>query len=53
VTHQDLDTLVTRFTDAFNADDLDGVMSYIGDGAIYDQFDGTQARGKDEIRKAF
>lgn len=45
--------LVVRFTDAFNRDDLDGVMSFMADGAIYDEFTGTVNRGTAAIRAAF
>jgi ketosteroid isomerase-like protein len=44
---------VTRFTDAFNREDLDGVMAYFMNDALYDQFDGTQTRGSAAIRAAF
>jgi len=53
VTHSELEDLVTRFTDAFNREDLDAVMSHFTDDAVYDQFDGTPARGQAEIRRAF
>jgi len=53
VTHAELEDLVTRFTDAFNREDLDGVMAWFADDAVYDQFDGKPARGKAEIRAAF
>jgi uncharacterized protein (TIGR02246 family) len=45
--------LVRRFTDAFNRDDLDEVMSFFTEEALYVEFNGKQNRGKDEIRKAF
>jgi uncharacterized protein (TIGR02246 family) len=47
-----LEDLVIRFTDAFNRDDLDGVMAYFADDAIYDEFDGRRSSGKDAIRAA-
>jgi ketosteroid isomerase-like protein len=53
VTHAELEDLVVRFTDAFNREDLDAVMSHFADDAVYDQFDGTRSRGTAEIRKAF
>ncbi len=49
----DLRELTIRFTDAFNRDDLDGVMAFMADDAIYDQFDGARAVGKAAIRAAF
>ena len=49
-----LTRLTLEFTGAFNRDDLDGVMSYFAaDGAVYDQFDGSAARGLEAIREAF
>jgi ketosteroid isomerase-like protein len=41
------------FTDAFNRNDLDAVMSYFGEDAVYDEFDGTVSRGPEAIRAAF
>ena len=52
----DRDKLVafTRdFTAAFNRNDLDAVMSYFAEEAVYDEFDGTVSRGRDAIRAAF
>jgi ketosteroid isomerase-like protein len=49
----DLRDLTLRFTDAFNRDDLDAVMAFMADDAIYDQFDGARAVGKEAIRAAF
>ena len=45
--------LVVDFTDAFNRDDLDGVMSFMAADAIYDEFNGTVNRGAAAIRAAF
>ena len=53
MTHKELSDLVTRFTDAFNRDDLDTVMSFFADDAIYDEFNGKQSRGVAAIRAAF
>lgn len=44
---------VIDFTEAFNREDLDEVMSYFADDAIYDEFDGTRRVGKAAIRDAF
>lgn len=52
-TRSELEDLVRRFTDAFNRDDLDGVMSFMADDAIYDEFNGKINRGKAAIREAF
>ncbi|MDH3279569.1 MAG: nuclear transport factor 2 family protein [Gammaproteobacteria bacterium] len=48
-----LEKLVIDFTDAFNRDDLDEVMSYFADDAIYDEFSGKRHNGKEAIREAF
>lgn len=53
MTHSELEDLVTRFTDAFNRDDLDAVMAFFAEDAVYDEFDGKQSRGKAAIRAAF
>jgi len=53
VTHAEIAELVTRFTEAFNRDDLDAVMAFFAEDAVYDEFDGTQSRGKAAIRAAF
>jgi len=42
-----------QFTRAFNENDLDGVMAWFAEDSVYDQFDGAQARGRNEIRTAF
>jgi len=52
-THAELTDLVIRFTDAFNREDLDGVMAFMADDAVYDQFNGARAEGKAAIREAF
>jgi len=44
---------ITKYWDAFNANDLDGVMTYFSDDAIYEPGDGKTHRGKPEIRAAF
>jgi ketosteroid isomerase-like protein len=50
---KELVDLVIRFTDAFNRDDLDAVMSFFSDDAVYDEFNGTRSRGLAAIRAAF
>jgi hypothetical protein len=49
---KELVDLVIRFTDAFNRDDLDSVMSFFSEDAIYDEFNGTRSRGLAAIRAA-
>ena len=51
--HRELEDLVVRFTDAFNRDDLDAVMSFFADDAVYDEWNGVQSRGVAAIRAAF
>ena len=53
MTHAELADHVLRFTEAFNREDLDAVMAYFADDALYDEFDGKEARGKAAIRAAF
>ena len=53
MTHEELSDLIVRFTDAFNRDDLDGVMSHFADAIVYDEFNGKQSRGKAAVRAAF
>jgi uncharacterized protein (TIGR02246 family) len=45
--------LTRRFTDAFNRNDLDAVMAFFTEHAIYDEFNGKRNRGKPAIRAAF
>jgi hypothetical protein len=44
---------ITKFTDAFNVNDLDRVMTFFSDDAVYEPGDGKIHRGKAEIRAAF
>ena len=48
-----LASLVIRFTDAFNANDLDAVMAFLAEDAVYEEFTGVVNRGKAAIRAAF
>lgn len=45
--------LVTDFTEAFNREDLDEVMSYFAPDAVYDEFNGARHVGAEAIRRAF
>lgn len=45
--------LTREFTDGFNRDDLDAVMSFFADDAVYDEFDGRRSVGLDAIRATF
>jgi ketosteroid isomerase-like protein len=53
MTRAEFEDLVIRFTEAFKRDDLDGVMAFMADDAVYDEFNGTINYGKDAIRQAF
>jgi uncharacterized protein (TIGR02246 family) len=53
LTREQLEALVIRFTDAFNRDDLDAVMAFMADDAVYDEFNGQINRGTAAIREAF
>jgi ketosteroid isomerase-like protein len=48
-----LEKLVIDFTEAFNREDLDEIMSCMAEDAIYDEFNGTRSVGKAAIRAAF
>lgn len=52
-TRDKLETWTLEFTDAFNRNDLDGVMNWFADDAIYDEFHGGRHEGKAAIRDAF
>jgi ketosteroid isomerase-like protein len=45
--------LVIRFTECFNANDLEGVMALMAEDAVYEEFTGAINRGKTAIRAAF
>ena len=48
-----LEDLVVRFTEAFNANDLEAVMSFMAEDAVYEEFTGAINRGHAAIRVAF
>ncbi len=48
-----LEKMVIDFTEAFNRENIDEVMSYFADDAIYDEFNAVRHDGKDAIREAF
>ena len=53
MTREELEALVISFTEAFNQDNLDEVMSFMADDAVYDEFNGNISTGKAAIRQAF
>jgi uncharacterized protein (TIGR02246 family) len=44
--------LTARFVEAFNSNDLDGVMAFFADDGIYDEFNGRRNVGKAAVRAA-
>lgn len=50
---QRLVDLAERFMLTFNRNDLDGMMAFFAEDAVYDEFNGRQNRGLDAIRHAF
>jgi ketosteroid isomerase-like protein len=48
-----LEDLVLRFTEAFNDGDLEAVMSFLAEDAVYEEFTGAITRGHAAIRAAF
>ncbi len=48
-----LEKLVIDFTEAFNNEDIDEVMSYFAEDAIYDEFNAVRHVGADAIRASF
>jgi hypothetical protein len=53
MTATQINDTITRFTDAFNTNDLDLAMTFFSDDAVYEPGDGKTHRGKAEIRAAF
>lgn len=48
-----LEEFVVRFTEAFNREDLEEVLSLMSEDAVYEEFDGRRRVGKQAIREAF
>ena len=44
---------IDRFVEAFNVNDLDAVVAFFADDAVYKPGDGTEHRGPEAIRRAF
>ncbi len=53
MTRDELKDITLKFTDAFNRDDLDGVMAWFAEDAVYDEFHGARHEGREAIRAAF
>ena len=53
MTRDELKDITLQFTDAFNREDLDGVMAWFAENAVYDEFHGARHEGKMAIRTAF
>ncbi|MGE0680629.1 MAG: nuclear transport factor 2 family protein [Candidatus Binatia bacterium] len=50
---QHLTQLTSRFMEAFNRNDLETVMSFFAENAVYDEFNGKRNDGIPAIRAAF
>ena len=53
LTKDEIKDTIERFTEGFNRDDLDDVMEFFTEDAVYVEFTGKVNREKKEIRKAF
>lgn len=53
ITRAEFEEFSKVFTAAFNRDDLDAVMDFFADDALYAEFNGKENRGKKAIREAF
>ena len=53
VSREQLEAWVEDFTEAFNRENIDEVMAYFADDAIYDEFHGERHVGKAAIRATF
>lgn len=49
----DVSPILDRFVSAFNVYDLDQVMTFFADDAVYRPGDGSEHHGRDAIRRAF
>ena len=49
----ELVSLTANFLDAFNRNDLDGMMAYFHPDGVYDEFNGRRNEGFDAVREAF
>lgn len=49
----ELPAATRAFTEAFDRNDLDGVMAWLTDDVVYEQHDGRVAEGRDTVRAAF
>lgn len=50
---RELHALALEFLDAFNRNDLDAVMGFFSDDAVYEELHGKVNEGRDAIRTAF
>jgi uncharacterized protein (TIGR02246 family) len=51
--YQELEQLTLDFLDAFNRNDLDAVMAFFAEGAVYEELHGPVHAGRAAIRSAF
>ncbi|MEM7095440.1 MAG: nuclear transport factor 2 family protein [Actinomycetota bacterium] len=52
-TRESLAAITADFLGAFNANDLDGVMSHFAHDGVYEEYNGTRSVGLDAVRAAF
>jgi len=52
-TRESLAQTTADFMNAFNTNDLDGVMSHFANDGVYEEFNGKRSAGLDAVRAAF
>lgn len=52
-TRDSLAATTASFMNAFNTNDLDGVMAHFADDGVYEEFNGNRLEGLDAVRAAF
>ena len=53
MTREEIEKMTLDFTDAFNRDDLEAVMSFFTEDGIYEELNARRSAGKAAIRAAF
>ncbi|MCP4086359.1 MAG: nuclear transport factor 2 family protein [Actinomycetia bacterium] len=52
-TRDELAAITAKFLEAFNRNDLDGVMAHFAPNGVYEEFNGNLVEGPDAVRAAF